>query len=101
MQGFIYAIRDIKAFGSNLQLNREQTQLINHVVAKFVVLSLSPSMGAFKFRDYFKVISILKKASLAKLETDGLRFLYKKHIRMYNVSKLFFPFYFRITNKIN
>ena len=101
MQGFIYAIQDIKAFGNRQQLVKEQIQLINHVVAKFVVLSLSPSMGAFKFRDYFKVIAILRKASLAKLETDGLRFLYKKHIRMYNFSKLLFPFYFRFTNKIN
>ena len=101
MKGFIYAIQDIKKFGSQRKLLKEQLELINHVVAKFVLLSLSPSMGSFKFKEYFKVVAILKKASLAKLETDGLRFLYKKHIRMYNVSKLFFPFYFRFTNKIN
>jgi glycosyltransferase involved in cell wall biosynthesis len=101
LQGFIYAIQDINEFGNRQHLIKEQTQLINHVIAKFVLLSLSPSMGSFKFADYFKVIAILKKAGLGKLETDGLRFLYKKHIEMYNFSKLLFPFYFRFTNKVN
>ncbi len=101
MQGFIYAIQDIREFGSQRKLSIDQVQLINHVVAKFVLLSISPSMGAFKFGDYFKVIGILKRANLEKLETDGLRFLYKKHIRMYNFSKLLFPFYFRVSNKFN
>jgi glycosyltransferase involved in cell wall biosynthesis len=99
MQGFINAIKDIKEFGSRQHLVKEQIELINHVVAKFVLLSLSPSMGAFRFKDYFRVVGILRKANLGKLETDGLRFLYKKHIRMYNFSKLIFPFYFRVINK--
>lgn len=99
LQGFIYAIQDIKNFGNQKKLDGDQAGLINHVVAKFAILSLSPSMNSFKFSDYFKVIAILKKANLNKLETDGLQFLYKKHIRVYNFSKLLFPFYFRLANK--
>ena len=99
IQGFIYAIQDIKNFGSLHHLRQDQSQLINHVIAKFVILSLSSSMATFNFKAYFKVISILKKANLGKLNTDGLRFLYQKHIKMYNFSKLFFPLYFRLTNR--
>lgn len=99
MRGFIFAIQDMKDFASKQQLNKEQQQLMNHVIAKFVLLSLSPSVGSFRWKDYFKVLGILKQAGLSRLETDGLRFLYKKHIKMYNFSKWFFPFYFRFTNK--
>ncbi|WP_309640412.1 glycosyltransferase [Flavobacterium sp.] len=97
--GFIAAIKNLKIFAGQSQLSKEQSFLVNHVVAKFIILSLSPSMSRFKFNDYFKVIKILKQSGLGKLETQGLRFLYPKHIRMYNFSKLLFPFYFRLINK--
>jgi len=98
IKGFIYAIENIIVFAKQNNLRKEQQFLINHVVAKFVILSLSPSMSVFNFSEYFKVIKILKKANLSKLETDGLRFLYKKHIRFYNFSKMLFPLYFRFSN---
>jgi len=98
IKGFIYAIENIIVFANQNNLRKEQQFLINHVVAKFVILSLSPSMSVFNFSEYFKVIKILKKANLSKLETDGLRFLYKKHIRFYNFSKMLFPLYFRFSN---
>ena len=101
VNGFIYAIQNVKDFANESQLNPEQAQLINHTIAKFLILALSPSINSFQFGQYFRVISVLKKADLQTIETDGLRFLYKKHIRMYNFSKLIFPFYFRITNKVN
>ena len=97
--GFITAIKDLKQFASNNKLRIEQSNLVNHVVAKFVILSLSPSISTFKFKDYFKVIRMLKKSGLDTLETNGLRFLYGKHIQMYNFSKLLFPIYFRFNNK--
>ena len=91
--------KDLKQFASNNKLRIEQSNLVNHVVAKFVILSLSPSISTFKFKDYFKVIRMLKKSGLDTLETNGLRFLYGKHIQMYNFSKLLFPIYFRFNNK--
>ena len=99
INGFIYAVEDIRNFSERKTLTGEQKGLINHVIAKFVILALAPSMSTFNFRRYFKVIAILKKAQLSKLETHGLRFLYKKHIKMYNFSKLLFPLYFRFSNK--
>lgn len=99
IKGFITAALDLKMFSTQHALAKPQQELLNHGIAKYVLLSISPSMGTYKVKDYLKVISMLKDSGLGKLETDGLRFLYKKHMKMYNFSKLFFPFYFRITNK--
>jgi glycosyltransferase involved in cell wall biosynthesis len=99
IRGFIIAVQDITLFGRNNKLNDEQYQLINHVIAKFVIHALSPTIYPFDLPRYFKIIAMLKKEKLDKLNTNGLRFLYKKHIKMYNFSKLFFPFYFRVTNR--
>ncbi len=99
IQGFIKAALDLKHFSAHYKLAKPQQELLNHGIAKYVLLSISPSIGAYQFMKYFSVISMLKRAGLAKLETDGLRFLYKKHIKMYNLSKLFFPLYFRLINR--
>ena len=98
LRGFINAIKDIQTFSNDNNLKDEKAGLINHVVAKFVILFLSPSISKVNIKAYVKGISVLKKAHLAKLNTYGLRFLYKKHIKMYNFSKLLFPLYFRLTN---
>lgn len=94
INGFIIAVHDVKKFASENKLDKEQGYLINHVVAKFVLLSISPSISRFDFKEYFKILKILKSAKIDYVETDGLRFLYKRHIRMYNFSKVFFPIYF-------
>lgn len=99
IQGFIKAIQNIQEFENVNHLSIEQKKLINHTVAKFVILALTPSILTFNFKQYFKVIALFKKVGLEKLNTDGLRFLYKKHIKMYNASKYFFPVYFRLNNK--
>ena len=99
IQGFIKAIQNIKEFGNRNYLNSEQKNLINHTIAKFVILALSPSMLTFNFREYFKMITLLKNFGLEKLNTEGLRFLYKRHIKVYNNSKFFFPIYFRLSNR--
>jgi hypothetical protein len=99
IQGFINAIKDLKQFANKHKINTEQSNLVNHVVAKFVILSLSPSISKFNFKDYFRVIRVLKKSGLETLEIKGLQFLYGKHIRMYNFSKVLFPVYFRFINK--
>jgi glycosyltransferase involved in cell wall biosynthesis len=99
IRGFILAVQDIKLFGRSNKLNEGQNQLINHVSAKFVIHALSPAIYSFNLSKYFKIIAMLKKENLDTLNTNGLSFLYKKHIEMYNFSKLIFPFYFRITNK--
>lgn len=98
INGFIQAALNLKSFSAKNTLTKPQQQLINHGISKYVLLSLSPSMATYKVRDYFAVVSKLSKAGLSKLDTDGLRFLYKKHIKMFNLSKAFFPIYFRLNN---
>ncbi len=98
LQGFIQAIQDIKNFGNQKKLEGEQAGLINHVVAKFVLLSLSPSMSTFDFKKYFKVIAILKDSDIVKIETQGLRLIYLRYAKVYNFSKIIFLFYFRFIN---
>lgn len=99
IDGFIRAIHDIKEFSLNNKLEKKSCLLVNHVVAKFVILSLSPSIASFNLKNYYKVISKLKNVNLTLLDTEGLQFLYKRHIRIFNFSKLLFPFYFRLFNK--
>ncbi|MBS7786440.1 glycosyltransferase [Flavobacterium sp. CYK-55] len=98
INGFILAIDDIKHFGKKNKLTHQQSDLIHHVMAKFVVLSLSPSIASRDFKSYFKVIQKLKQAGFSKLETNGLRFKYKQYIKVYNFSKWLFPVYFKLIN---
>jgi glycosyltransferase involved in cell wall biosynthesis len=100
-QGFINAVQDVKVFRNRNDFNQEQQKLINHVVTKFVILSLSPSITTFDFKSYFKVIAILKDSGIQKLTTQGLRMSYLRHARVYNFSKILFPFYFRFINILN
>ena len=99
INGFILAINDIKNFAANNKLTTVQQQLVNHVIAKFFLLSITPSASSFKFKEYFKIINILKQAGINNIKTDGLRFHYKKHITFYNFSKFLFPVYFRLISK--
>jgi glycosyltransferase involved in cell wall biosynthesis len=97
--GFIKAVQDIKLFAVRIKLKPEKMELVNHVVAKFVFLSLSSSASALNFAEYFKTIAILKEYGLTKLENKGVRFLYENYVKVYNKSKLFFPLYFRFYKK--
>jgi len=100
IKGFINAAINLREFENQNNLLKYQKELINHGLAKFVILSLSPSIYKFKFFKYIEIIKLLKKHKLTQLETEGLKFVYKKHAKMYNFSKLFFPFFFRLNNKL-
>ena len=60
---------------------------------------MSPSISKYDFKQYFKVVKILKEAKLDHLDATGVRFLYKNFIKAYNFSKILFPIYFRLKNK--
>lgn len=98
LQGFITAVKNLKLFANQNELKQKQIFLINHVVAKFVILSLSPSIATFNFLNYFQTIKVLKNEKLEKLDTNGLRFSYGNNIKVYNFSKMLFLIYFRIIN---
>lgn len=100
IDGFILAINDIKTFAKQNELTSKQDELINHTVAKFVLLAISPSINSFNFKEYYKILNKLKEAKIKKIETNGLRMDYMKLAKVYNYNKLifavFFPFYKKI-----
>ena len=99
ISGFIKAVQDIHLFATKNNLKSESKELVNHVVAKFVILSISSSASALRFTEYFKTIAILKLHGLTKIENKGVRFFYKNYVEVYNKSKLLFPLYFCVYKK--
>ncbi|MDI1318548.1 glycosyltransferase [Flavobacterium sp.] len=98
INGFVIAIKDVKSFAKQNNLTSEQQNLVNHLVAKFILLAITPSILKFNFKEYYIVLKVLKKENIDKVEVEGLRFSYKKHMIFFNSSKLLFPFYFRLKN---
>ena len=96
IDGFIIAVNDIKEFKNQSNLSDQQVYLINHTIAKFVILSISPSISRFDYKEYLSVLRKLKDEKIYKLESKGLRFLYKRHIKVFNFSKLLFISGFKI-----
>lgn len=94
-QGFIYAIVDIFDFSERNNLNSEQKLIINHVAAKFIILALSPSCSSFNAKEFnavFKTISPFLK----KVNTIGIRYNYKRMIKILKINKFLFFSTFRI-----
>jgi glycosyltransferase involved in cell wall biosynthesis len=99
IDGFIKAIVDIRNFKNQYLLSQTQNGLVNHIVAKYVLLAIAPSISRLEYKGYSKVLRKLKQAKIFKVETQGLRFRYKKHMKMFNLSQYFFPIYFKFFNK--
>lgn len=94
INGFILAINDIKSFAANNNLVTAQQQLVNHVVAKFVLLPVSPLINKLDFFGYLKIIRLLKSNGVNKIEVDGVRQPYKKLSFSFNFNKVWFFIYY-------
>jgi hypothetical protein len=94
INGFILAINDIKNFAANNNLVRTQQQLVNHVVAKFVLLPMSPFINKLDFFGYLKIIRLLRSNGVNKIEADGVRQPYKKLSFSFNFNKVWFFIYY-------
>lgn len=94
INGFILAINDIKNFAANNNLVATQQQLVNHVVAKFVLLPMSPFINKLDFIGYLKIIRLLKSNGVNKIEADGVRQPYKKLSFSFNFNKVWFFIYY-------
>lgn len=94
INGFILAINDIKNFAANNNLALTQQQLVNHVVAKFVLLPMSPFINKLDFFGYLKIIRLLKSNGVNKIEEDGVRQPYKKLSFSFNFNKVWFFIYY-------
>ncbi len=101
IDGFLNAALDAKEFASKSSLSPVQQGLINHLVAKFVILSISPSVSKSNVQNYLNVLKKIKDVNIGKLNTFGLRMNFKKIVPIFNFSPIFFFAYFRIYSKIN
>jgi hypothetical protein len=101
IDGFICAIKDIEKFGQQFKVTGKQKNLINHATAKFIILTITPSVTSFNFKEYFRVLKHLKVNEVSIKNTEGIRMNYKWHARIFDFSKVVFPFYFYVHNKIN
>ncbi len=100
INGFIKSALDVKDFASKNSLCDLQKGLINHLIAKFVLLSVSPSVSKSNFKDYHDVNKKLESHKLDKLNTNGLRMDFKNLAPVFNFSTIVFFGYFRIYNRI-
>jgi glycosyltransferase involved in cell wall biosynthesis len=96
IQGFLLAVQNIKQFESAHVLTGEQKGLINHVIAKFVLLPLTSIIGARKFSSYMKLVKQLNRNGLKKVSLEGLRMDYLKLVKIYNFSPFLFFIYYPV-----
>jgi glycosyltransferase involved in cell wall biosynthesis len=100
IDGFIKAALDVKQFAKENNLSDSQKELVNHLIAKFVILSLSPSSCQYEIKQYISILSKLKTLKINKLNIYGLQMEYKRLSKIYNFSPLFFFFYFPFFKRI-
>jgi len=101
INGFLLAIENVNIFRNQHVLSEKQNQLINHAVAKFIILSLSSVIGSKSIYNYYKHIKLLKSKNIKKINLNGLRFNYIKLAKVFNFNPYFFSFYYLIITKIN
>ena len=97
IKGFILAALDIKTFALKSELVEKQKSLVNHLIAKFVILSLSSSMELKFFRRYCSTLKKNKFYGFGKLNSKGLPQPYKRYAQLYNFSPFFLWSYYNLT----
>jgi len=98
INGFILAAKNLKKFGQKISLNKEQLDLINHGIIKFVILPLTATMSDKNLIKYFYVSKKLKREGFSKLTLPIKKNRYYQYGKMYNQSVVTFPFFY-IINK--
>lgn len=98
--GFITAVKDIKQFSNANKLSQKQLELVNHVVAKYTILSLTSVIGQRNFLKYLKLLKTLKINGLHEIKNEGLRNDYIKLTNAFNFNSLFFYVYYLFYSKL-
>lgn len=98
--GYYNALRDLNAFENSTLLNEQSKKLINHIKAKFVVLSLSLPIHNFNMLNYYQALNMLKSMGYKALSLNGVHSIYYDLINMYNKSKLLYPFYYWLSLRL-
>jgi len=96
IDGFIKAALEIKNFSLKFCLVEKQKYLVNHVIAKFILLSLSSSIELKFFTRFCATLKKIKLFGFRKLNSDGLVQPYKKHATIYNFSPLILWSYYNL-----
>lgn len=99
IQGFLYAIEDIKAFRVSNHFNKNQNLLLNHIIAKFTLLPLTSLISKKSLVNYYKFIKRLKDNNMNRIENEGLRFSYFRMASIYNINPFLFYVYYLIDCK--
>ena len=94
LDGFIKAANDIRSFREKNTLTHDQQGLINHVIAKFVLLPIISCVSSKNWRAYKKIRQKIKEAGFNHLELKGCRFIYYYYASYFNKSKDWFFTYF-------
>jgi hypothetical protein len=93
-QGFIKAATDIRNFREVNNLSREQNELVNHVIAKFILLPVTSCVGSRNWTGYMQIRQKIREAGFEKLNLQGCRSLYYKYAWHFNKSTDWFFFYY-------
>lgn len=86
--GFIKAAKDMQVFQvENLSaFSEEQYNLTNHIIARFILLTLMPSATKRDVETFKKRVKQLKEAGFVKIDCKGVRRWHRKYAKAYNIS---------------
>jgi glycosyltransferase involved in cell wall biosynthesis len=94
LNGFIKAALDIQTFRKKNSLLPPQQELVNHVIAKFILLPVTACVGAVDWKAYQKIKRSIVAAGFSQLELKGCRAVYYQYARYFNESKDWFFVYY-------
>jgi glycosyltransferase involved in cell wall biosynthesis len=91
INGFLLSAKDLKMFKTKNNFTLKQNGLINHVIIKFVLLSILPVASIKNLGKFFLIVKKLKKSEFSRLNTQGVQDqFYGKLASSYNISIYYF-----------
>jgi glycosyltransferase involved in cell wall biosynthesis len=94
LAGFLKAAEDLRTFRRLHGLKNEQNKLVNHVIAKFILLPVTSCAGSRDLRAFRKVKDKIRTLGFNKLDLAGCREIYYKYGVHYNRSINWFFLYY-------
>lgn len=99
LTGFIIAANDIKTFLNTKSLTTRQIDIVNILIAKFVLISVMTAISTRRISSIIWVKKKLKDGSFLHLDLSGVQDL-NLYARIFNVSFWLFCLYFIIETRI-
>jgi glycosyltransferase involved in cell wall biosynthesis len=97
-QGFIKAAAEMQSFQRRFsdQLLPEQYLFANHIIARFILLTLMPSASKRDLKTFAKRANQLKESNFTKIDCRGVKRWHRKYAQAYNIS----PYAFFLTKQV-